>query len=455
MNISRFNPSNSDIPEHTGNGIQPTTADSDDERPGKRQKLSAKTETPSYVLSVTISNDRNHIVAITAEDKAVRVFEVEKTGELKELSKRCMFKRPSTVELSDDDSTIFVGDKFGDAYSLPLLPAADFIPKAQVSRTETQSKPAASLTTVHTAANRKILEAQMKAIDAAKPKEGLPFEAKLLLGHVSLMTDLKFVTLENESGGGKRRSYLVTADRDEHIRVSRGPSQAHIIENFCLGHTEFVSKLCFIGKGRYLVSGGGDDELFVWDWLQSKLLRKVDLRGPVEACRGAGEDSSSANASVPDRVPICVTGLWRYVVSGSECVLIACEGVAGIFLLNLEPIFNAGASPQISWTTLPGNLLDTVVSESSIVVSVDGIHAKNSCSVVRESVEGQQLCVLKPHGDGATFDVDDFFTDSNERRETNRDQIDKTKVAERLYTTGLLRKRRGQEGESGDVEEME
>lgn len=54
------------------------------------------------------------------------------------------------------------------------------------------------------------------------------FEHKLLLGHVSMLTDIALVVLNG-------RNYIITADRDEHIRISRGIPQSHIIEGFCLG----------------------------------------------------------------------------------------------------------------------------------------------------------------------------------------------------------------------------
>ena len=95
-------------------------------------------------------------------------------------------------------------------------------------------------------------------------KETPRFKHELLLGHVSMLTDIASATVGS-------RSYIVTADRDEHIRVSRGIPQAHIIEGFCQGHEEFVSRLCFT-KSRHLVSGGGDAYLYVWDWLFYRLL---------------------------------------------------------------------------------------------------------------------------------------------------------------------------------------
>jgi hypothetical protein len=53
-----------------------------------------------------------------------------------------------------------------------------------------------------------------------------PSGGTLILGHTSLLT--AFILTPDET-------HIITADRDEHIRVSWFP-QGHTIESFCLGH---------------------------------------------------------------------------------------------------------------------------------------------------------------------------------------------------------------------------
>lgn len=58
----------------------------------------------------------------------------------------------------------------------------------------------------------------------AFPLPDLEKNSKLLLGHLSIVTDM--LSLEN---------YLVTCDRDEKIRVSLIP-RTFLVHSWCLGH---------------------------------------------------------------------------------------------------------------------------------------------------------------------------------------------------------------------------
>ncbi|KAJ4478386.1 hypothetical protein J3R30DRAFT_3256011, partial [Lentinula aciculospora] len=83
----------------------------------------------------------------------------------------------------------------------------------------------------------------------------------LVLGHTSLLTCL-LLTPDNK--------YIITADRDEHIRVSWYP-QGFCVESFCLGHAQFISAIHVSSDlPDTLISGGGDSELKIWDWFSGK-----------------------------------------------------------------------------------------------------------------------------------------------------------------------------------------
>lgn len=230
-----------------------------------------------------------------------------------------MPKRPSSIIIAPD-SQIICADKFGDVYSLPILVSEDPVPKATVLK-QSISKPAATTLTVHSKGNRQALANQQRQIELAKGEqdgnastsEEPAFELTLLLGHVSMLTN---VTLGESDG----RKYLLTADRDEHIRVSRFIPQTHVIHGYCLGHNQFIGDMVIpTARKDILISGGGDENLFVWDWVNGKYLSKADVL-------------ASAKTIAPDATNVAISGLrsLQYTSeSGSESltyIIAICEG---------------------------------------------------------------------------------------------------------------------------------
>jgi len=96
-------------------------------------------------------------------------------------------------------------------------------------------------------------------------------EAKLLLGHLSMLLDIKMP----ENG-----KFVVTADRDEKIRVSKFPN-SYNIHNYCLGHTEFVTSICFLGDD-ILLSGSGDGTIRAWRYLEGKEVCSHEVFKDIE-----------------------------------------------------------------------------------------------------------------------------------------------------------------------------
>jgi tRNA (guanine-N(7)-)-methyltransferase subunit TRM82 len=222
-----------------------------------------------------------------------------------------MPKRPSDLALTSDSTTLLVADKFGDVYSLPLIPSAtpqvdagNDVSSAVATPKSTQRvvQKGANALTVHSLRNVKALEDQRRQRESGQEherKEAPTFEHELLLGHVSMLTSIAAA-----SSGGK--AYILTGDRDEHIRVSRGIPQAYVIENYCLGHTAFINALC-LSHPDTLVSGGGDNELCVWDWLTGTLKATIDLLSHVqEVVSGADKLALSKLYSCDDGVVVAI-----------------------------------------------------------------------------------------------------------------------------------------------------
>ena len=153
---------------------------------------------------------------------------------------------------------------------------------------------------MHTKGNREALRQQQKIKNPNAEKKSLNFDHQLLLGHVSLLTDVTCVSI---SSSNRMRNYILSSDRDEHIRVSRGIPQAHIIEGYCLGHTEFISKLCIPPACPHLlISGGGDESLLLWDWHSGKIRQKLELRRLVDDLKSQeGLEPTSAKPIIRDQ----------------------------------------------------------------------------------------------------------------------------------------------------------
>ena len=193
-----------------------------------------------------------------------------------------MPKRLCAIALSTSQSTILAGDKFGDVYALPLHPTlekATALPSKPQLQKPKPMRPSASELTVHTKGNLEALRQQKLQKASASKKNAPTFEHRLILGHVSLLTDL----VVGADPSNDSREYILTADRDEHIRVSRGIPQAHVINNYCLGHTEFVSKLCTIPElPQILISGGGEPSIRIYDWLRGTCVAAASLEDDLK-----------------------------------------------------------------------------------------------------------------------------------------------------------------------------
>lgn len=262
-----------------------------------------------------------------------------------------MPKRPCAIAFTPDHARIICGDKFGDVYALPLL--CNDSRKEVLSHVESDDTaqerdtiknpfvPSATLRTVHTQRNQEALRHQQNPKNQKISKHAVDFERELLFGHVSLLTDLICLSIPRKPFVNTQdRTYIISADRDEHIRVSRGMPQAHIIEGYCLGHTQFVSRLCIPGwDPQLLISGGGDDYLLVWDWLSNRVLHKIDLRKLTidyleQQCSSRSvqeRESDVAITEVQRNGPIAVSGIFALEVKSSSGdfrrqIAVVCEG---------------------------------------------------------------------------------------------------------------------------------
>ncbi|CAO3587620.1 unnamed protein product [Absidia cylindrospora] len=181
---------------------------------------SSKPTTQDLYRSAEFSKDGDRL-ATSGDDKEVRVYD---TNNWELLSSRPAHKRVNALQFTKDASTVVVADKFGDVYCHP-------------ANTVSEEK----------------------------------FEP--IVGHVSMITD---VILSDDE------KYVITADRDEHIRVSRFPN-GYNIENFCLGHTDVVTVIRLLPWDKnILVSAGGDNTICLWDFVKGTRIQSFNYQEHVQ-----------------------------------------------------------------------------------------------------------------------------------------------------------------------------
>ncbi|RMC06195.1 hypothetical protein DUI87_15625 [Hirundo rustica rustica] len=156
------------------------------------------------ILAFAFSPSGDHF-ALTDDSKRLILFRTKPSWEF--VSVRFVNRRCTSLVITAAEDKIFVADKSGDVYSYSI--------------TEPQA------------------------------------DGKLELGHVSLLLD---VALSPDD------RYILTADRDEKIRVSLTKAPYSIV-SYCMGHREFVSKILVIPNcPDLLLSASGDSTLRLWEY---------------------------------------------------------------------------------------------------------------------------------------------------------------------------------------------
>ncbi|KAI7905621.1 WD40-repeat-containing domain protein [Cokeromyces recurvatus] len=184
-------------------------------------------------------NKDGSLLATSGENKEICVWN---TNDWTLKNKRPAYKRINALKFNNNSTEVIAADKFGDVYCHPI-------------------------------------------------KEVVEGEEKLapIVGHVSMVTDMLLTPDEK---------YVITSDRDEHIRVSRYPN-GYNIESFCLGHTDVVTCISILPwDEKKLVSSGGDCTIRLWDYVHGKQLAVLDLKNQIEAYKPPASDANSEDAIV-------------------------------------------------------------------------------------------------------------------------------------------------------------
>lgn len=152
-------------------------------------------------------HENKEFIISTGEDKLLIVYELSQ--KLVKLSTRTLNKRANALKLTNNQH-IVIGDKFGDVFKLVL----------SLSR-------ALSLIPLH---SFPLIAPDLPPLSA--DQKPIPYQP--ILGGVPMLTDLIFIQAKLPE---ITMDYVVSADRDEHVRVSRYPN-GYIIDKFLFGNTK-------------------------------------------------------------------------------------------------------------------------------------------------------------------------------------------------------------------------
>uniref|UniRef100_A0A8C0L518 WD repeat domain 4 n=1 Tax=Canis lupus dingo TaxID=286419 RepID=A0A8C0L518_CANLU len=212
------------------------------------------------ILASTFSKSGSYF-ALTDDSKRLILF---RTKPWQCLSVRTVVRRCTALTFTASEEKLLVADKSGDVYSFPVL----------------------------------------------EPQRC----GQLELGHLSMLLDVA-VSPDDR--------YVLTADRDEKIRVSWAAAP-HSIESFCLGHTEFVSRIFVVpDHPELLLSSSGDCTLRLWEYRGGRELHcchLTSLREPADCCFSLQRFAASRIA------------YW----SQESCVALLCDCIPVVYIFQLD-----------------------------------------------------------------------------------------------------------------------
>ncbi|XP_060689877.1 tRNA (guanine-N(7)-)-methyltransferase non-catalytic subunit wdr4 isoform X2 [Hemiscyllium ocellatum] len=134
---------------------------------------------------------------------------------------------------------------------------------------------------------------------------------QLQLGHLSMLLAVA-VSPDDR--------YIITADRDEKIRVS-SLKQPYIVEAYCLGHHEFVSQLSIPpNHPQLLVSGSGDGTIRLWQYEKGSELHCLNL-SELQSSR------CEENRCAVVRLAYC---------RGKDLFAVVCDSPSSVYVLELD-----------------------------------------------------------------------------------------------------------------------
>ena len=136
-------------------------------------------------------------------------------------------------------------------------------------------------------------------------KETDKMSCRVLLSHTaSMLTKIEIVE------DGKQCTKILTADRDEKVRVSSFPD-CYNVEGYLLGHTSYVSDVKFVKNcpsGPKYVTCSGDGIIRLFDYKKMRELSKLSVPADYDSKSTGVNDANNTSSPVPIRLAINNSG---------------------------------------------------------------------------------------------------------------------------------------------------
>jgi tRNA (guanine-N(7)-)-methyltransferase subunit TRM82 len=201
---------------------QPPPADSSESAKQSDENIQKTDEELKEILAVAITRKSSTIwCAVSRGDKTLSIYKLKEKDNESAIEPTLVYKTPKRVGcLSFTEFPSKVGENSTETSAVPILVAGDLAGDAYAYSLQQKRQ-------------------------------------RLLLGHTaSMLTGVCIV-----------RNRIITADRDEKIRVSSFP-ESYVIEGFLFGHLAYVTSIDSVAedaKDSLVVSCGGDKTIRLWN----------------------------------------------------------------------------------------------------------------------------------------------------------------------------------------------